>query len=146
MRWGQLKIYILFFHELLQLTTHFIIQSLQFWAKSSLGEVFENSLVRSAHFRSRSAFHWFGQDAVGVIVIDDHYVLVARNRRYQETAGLIREDLARYVMTISKDIVGALLVLSRVEILLGFVHPRERFWRSHRPFGLGRPDVLALLV
>ena len=89
-RWGQLKIYILFFHELLQLSTHFIIQSLQFWAKSSLGEVFENSLVRSAHFRSRSAFHWFGQDAVGVIVIDDHYVLVARNRRYQETADLRR--------------------------------------------------------
>ena len=116
----------------------FVVEPVGLWLEAAADEVAVEFLVGTEDFTARAVFEWLREDCVGVIVIEDHDVLVASTGSDWESAGLVGVDSSRFFDG-GKDLVGGGIVR-----LLGWVHVNVR--GCFGLFGFCGSDVFSCLV
>ena len=89
--WGnKLVINLLLNHEVLENLGAFIVESLQHQFVSCCAQLFVNNFVCSQNAVCGLVFHWFGMNAVGILVVHDKQILIALVRGSNKVSSLVR--------------------------------------------------------
>lgn len=74
----------------------FVIEEVESWALAAEGKILDQFGEDMEEFGVGAVFHWFDEDCVGIIVVEDEDVLMALAGRDWETAGKIGVLLFRW--------------------------------------------------
>ena len=117
--WDKLEVDIVFAEGILHSAGAFFVEDVESRSRAVLLEMSVARYPDFGDFQGLSVLQKVGVDGVGVVVVEDEYILVSAGREYREAARLVRVifgGLGVGVDNCSEDFVGVLLLL-RVDVV-----------------------------
>ena len=89
--WGdKLEVNIIFAEDFLHGTGAFVVEDVESGSRTVLLEMFVARFPSFSDFQGLPLLHKLGVDGVGVVVVEDEYILVSAGIEYREAACLVR--------------------------------------------------------
>ena len=87
---GKLEVDIVFAEGFLHGTGTFVVEDVESGSRTVLLEMFVARFPGFGDFQGLPVLHKLGVDGVGVVVVEDEYILVSAGREYRKAACLVR--------------------------------------------------------